>query len=236
MGGTHEYVPFLFEGWFSSHVLWVGIRWYGKTSIFLYSTVKSKDLSPHCEEGTATTQTCHYLSVKAISRKQQKLTGTQRFPGSPVVRLLHFDCQTWVQSPVTKLRSHKLHSAAKTKKLTVSDLGATETWWKVIRTLTGYPRIQKSKVRQQVRKGGCLAGRWIGPGHLPFWDPGTGLCHQHNTRELLLPLRASASTVSLHLWSQVLHPGQVEPKLAWPSLYLLPGTLGQGVSGIFQHL
>lgn len=135
-----------------------GLGGMGKLPL-LYSTVKSKDLSPRCEEGTATTQTCHYLSVKVISSKQQKLTGTQRFPGSPVVRLLHFDCQTWVQSPVTELRSRKLHSAAKNKKLTVSDLGTTETWWKVIRTPTGYPRIQKNKVRQQVRKGGCSAGR-----------------------------------------------------------------------------
>ena len=80
---------------------------------FLFPLLKA--LSPCCEKGTATTQTCHYLSVKVVSSKQQKLIGTQRFPGSPVVRPLHFDCQTWVQSPVTELRSHKLHSAAKKK-------------------------------------------------------------------------------------------------------------------------
>ena len=114
VGGAMNMFPsFLRDGFPHKSFEW-GLGGVGNLP-FLYSTVKSKDLSPRCEEGTTTTQTCHYLSVKVISSKQQKLTGTQRFPGSPVIRLLHFDCQTWVKSPVTELRSRKLHSAAKNK-------------------------------------------------------------------------------------------------------------------------
>ena len=84
--------------------------------------------------------------VKLAIRESYKNWITREFPGSPIVKTLHFH---WLQSLVGELRSHKLHSVVKKKKKK--------------KTQPKKPRI--TNLNSDVKEHTCVlrAWKWIWP-------------------------------------------------------------------------